>query len=131
MRRKIDQNILLRDRVGVLYFNLEELFHELAESKKFELTPQVTKKLYDILTLYNELKIELIKTHKVEIPTNTKDDPLTPIFSLIIDALTLVRSLYHGLLNNSINVETLFILDNIMSRIQRTILFFNYFNFVM
>ena len=130
MNKTNEQNISLIEKVDNLYFNLEELFHELDETKKFELTPQVTKRLYNIITLYNDLKTELTKTYKIDLPRKTKDDPLTTMFSLIVDALTLVRSLYHGILNNSIDAETLSTLDNIMSRIERTILFSYYFKFI-
>jgi len=132
MRTKMELDRALLEKVETLYFNLEELFYELAETKKFELTPYVTKRLYDILMKYNNMKTELAKTYQVEIkPRTTKYDPLVPMFHLIIDALTLVQSLYQELLNGDIDIETLSVLDNIMSRIQRTILFFHYFNFVI
>ena len=122
---------VLLEKVEALYFNLEELFYELAETKN-ELTPYVTKRLYDIVLKYNNAKTELAKTYKLEnISRDIKYDPLEPMLSLIIDALTLVRSLYQELLNGNIDMETLFVLDNTMSRIQRTILFFHYFNFVI
>jgi len=132
MRVELKQDSALLEKVETLYFNLEELFYEFAETKIFELTPQVVKKLYYILTLYNDVKTELTKTYKIDIlPRNIEYVPLTPIFSLIIDALTLVQSFYQELLNDNIDIETLFVLDNTMSRIQRTILFFHYFNFVI
>jgi hypothetical protein len=126
---------VLLEKVDALYFDLEELFYELAETKKFELTPYITKRLYDILLKYNNVKTELAKTYKIEnIPRTVKYDPLEPMLSLIIDALTLVQSFYYKLLNGNIDMETLFAIDNIMSRIQRTIcsstifiLFFNTF----
>ena len=132
MRVELKQDSALLEKVETLYFNLEELFYEFAETKIFELTPQVVKKLYYILTLYNDVKTELTKTYKIDIlPRNIEYVPLTPIFSLIIDALTLVQSLYQELLNDNIDIETLFVLDNTMSRIQRTILFFHYFHFAL
>ena len=132
MKIKIEQSSLLLKKVELLYFDIEELFYQLDETKKFELTPLVAKKLYNILTIYNDIKTELIKTYQICIlQKNIEYDPLTPMFSLIIDALTLVQSLYHGLLNDNIDIETLTLLDNIMSRIQRTILFFHYFKFVL
>jgi len=122
---------VLLEKVEALYFNLEELFYELAETKN-ELTPYVTKRLYDIVLKYNNAKTELAKTYKLEnISRDIKYDPLEPMLSLIIDALTLVRSLYQELLNGNIDMETLFVLDNTMSRIQRTILFFHYFHFAL
>ena len=122
---------VLLEKVEALYFNLEELFYELAETKN-ELTPYVTKRLYDIVLKYNNAKTELAKTYKLEnISRDIKYDPLEPMLSLIIDALTLVRSLYQELLNGNIDIETLFVLDNTMSRIQRTILFFHYFHFAL
>jgi len=128
----MEQNTLLIEKVENLYCSLEDLFYELAETKKFELTPYTTKRLYDILMKYNDVKIELTKTYNIESLSRTiKYDLLTSMFSLIIDALTLVFSLYHELLDGDIDVETLFVLDNIISRIQRTILFFQYFNFVL
>jgi hypothetical protein len=132
MRAKIEQNKQLLEKVEFLYFSLEELFYELAEAKKFELTPYVTKRLYDILMKYNNVKTELTKTYQVDVKSRTiKYDPLVPMFHLIIDALTLVQSFHQELLNGNIDIETIFVLDNIMSRIQRTILFFHYFNFVI
>jgi len=132
MRVELKQDSALLEKVETLYFNLEELFYEFAETKIFELTPQVVKKLYYILTLYNDVKTELTKTYKIDIlPRNIEYVPLTPMFSLIIDALTLVQSLYQELLNDNIDIETLFVLDNTMSRIQRTILFFHYFHFAL
>jgi len=132
MRTKMELDRALLEKAEALYFNLEELFYELAEIKKFELTPYVTKRLYDILMKYNNMKTELAKTYQIEIKSRTtKYDPLVPMFHLIIDALTLVQSLYHELLNGNIDIETLSVLDNIMSRIQRTILFFHYFRFVV
>ena len=123
---------VLLEKVEALYFDIEELFYELAEIKKFEPTPYITKRLYDILTKYNNVKTELAKTYRIENTSrNVKYDPLEPMLSLIICALTLVQSLYQELLNGNIDMETLFVLDNIMSRIQRTILFFHYFNFVI
>ncbi|MFP3257162.1 MAG: hypothetical protein RXO36_05135 [Candidatus Nanopusillus acidilobi] len=91
--------------------------------------------MHDILTLYKDFKTELTKvcqveTYQLDQPRNSKDDPLTPVFSLITDALILVRSLYQELLNGDIDTETMFILDNIMSRIERTILFSYYFNYI-
>ena len=122
---------VLLEKVEALYFNLEELFYELAETKN-ELTPYVTKRLYDIVLKYNNAKTELAKTYKLEnISRDIKYDPLEPMLSLIIDALTLVRSLYQELLNGNVDMETLFVLDNTMSRIQRTILFFHYFHFAL
>jgi len=132
MTTKMELDRVLLEKVEALYFNLEELFYELAETKKFELTPYVTKRLYDILMKYNNVKTELAKTYKIEnISRTIKYDPLEPMLSLIIDALTLVQSLHQELLNGNIDMETLFVLDNIMSRIQRTILFFHYFHFIL
>ena len=48
MTTKMELDRVLLEKVEALYFNLEELFYELAETKKFELTPYVTKRLYDI-----------------------------------------------------------------------------------
>jgi len=128
---KMELDRVLLEKVEALYFNLEELFYELAETKN-ELTPYVTKRLYDIVLKYNNAKTELAKTYKLEnISRDIKYDPLEPMLSLIIDALTLVRSLYQELLNGNIDMETLFVLDNTMSRIQRTILFFHYFHFAL
>jgi|GEM_PF-1877203 len=132
MTTKMESDRVLLDKVGDLYFNLEELFYELAETKKFELTPYITKRLYDILMKYNNVKTELAKTYKIEnISSTVKYDQLEPILSLIINALTLVQSLYQELLNGNIDIETLFVLDNLMSKIQRTILFSHYFHFVL
>ena len=128
----MESDRVLLDKVGDLYFNLEELFYELAETKKFKLTPYITKRLYDILMKYNNVKTELAKTYKIEnISSTVKYDQLEPILSLIINALTLVQSLYQELLNGNIDIETLFVLDNLMSKIQRTILFSHYFHFVL
>ena len=132
MKTKTEQDKQLLEKVEFLYFSLEELFYELSETKKFELTPYVTKRLYDILMKYNNVKTELTKTYQVDVKSRTiKYDPLVPMFHLIIDALTLVQSFHQELLNGNIDIETIFVLDNIMSRIQRTILFFHYFNFVI
>jgi hypothetical protein len=51
MKVEIEQNSLLQEKLGELYFSLEELFYEFAEIKKFELTPQVVRRLYNILSL--------------------------------------------------------------------------------
>jgi len=133
MNIKIEQDSQILEKIESLYFNIEQLFYELDETKKFELTPYIAKRLYDILAKYNDVKTELIKTYNEKtISRNIKYDQLTPMFHLIIDALTLSQSLYHELLlNNSVDIETMFVLDNVMSRIQRTILFFHYFNFVL
>ena len=133
MKVEIEQNSLLQEKLGELYFSLEELFYEFVEIKKFELTPQVVRRLYNILSLYNDIKTELANAYKIDLQKeDSKYDPLTPIFNLIIEAITLVQSLYYNLLNNNvIDIETLSVLKNIMSRIQRTILFFHYFNFVI
>jgi len=132
MKTEIEQSNILLEKMELLYFSLEDLFYELDETKKIELTQQVTKKLYDILSLYKDFKIEFTKTYNIEILLrDTKYDPLEPMFNLIIDASILAYSIYQELLNDNIDKETLFILDNIMSRIQRTILFFHYFRFVI
>jgi hypothetical protein len=132
MITSIEQNKQLLEAVELLYFTLEDLFYELAETKNFELTPYVVKRLYDILTKYNNVKTELEKTYQIEhISRTTKCDPLISMFHLIIDALTMVQLFYQEILNGKIDMETLFVLDNIMSRIQRTILFFHYFNFAI
>jgi len=134
MKIKIEQNKQLLDKVDALHFDLEVLFYDLSETKKFELTPQVTKKLYEILTKYKEFKTELIETYKVEIiprSVKVKYDPLSPMFSLITEALTLSQSIHHGMLSNNLDMETISSLDNIMDRIERTILFYHYFNFIL
>ena len=126
------ENKLLLEKVDALYFSLEELFYNLVGHKKFSITPYVAKRMYSILAKYNDVKTELIKTYQIEKQSRIiKYDPLEPMFNLIIDALTLTQTLYQELLNENIDVETLFVLDNIMSRIQRTILFFHYFKFVI
>jgi len=48
MKTKMELDRVLLEKVEALYFNLEELFYELADTKKFELTSYVTKRLYDI-----------------------------------------------------------------------------------
>jgi len=132
MRIDALRNISLIEKLGKLYLTIEELFHELSETKKFELTPQFVRKLYDALTLYNDMKTELTNTYGVNLQENTKYDPLEPMFHLIIDSLMLVQSLYYELLlSENTDVSTLFVLDNIMSRIQRTILFYHYFHFTI
>jgi len=126
------ENKLLLEKVDALYFSLEELFYNLVGHKKISLTPYVAKRMYSILAKYNDVKTELIKTYQIEKQSRIiKYDPLEPMFNLIIDALTLTQTLYQELLNENIDVETLFVLDNIMSRIQRTMLFFHYFKFVI
>jgi len=94
----------------------------------------VTKRLYDILTKYKEFKTELIETYKVEImprSVKVKYDQLSPMFTLITEALTMAQSIHHGLLSNSLDVETMSAFDDIMSRIERTILFSHYFNIIL
>jgi len=134
VRTKMEQNKQLLEKVELLYFSLEELFYESAETNKFELTQQVTKKLYEILTKYKEFKTELVETYKVEIMPRSvkiKYDPLSPMFTLIAEALTLVQSIHHGLLSNNLDMETISVFDDIMSRIERTILFYRYFNIIL
>jgi len=134
MKINIEQNKSLLDKAEALHFDLEVLFYDLFETNKLELTLQVTKKLYEILTKYKEFKTEIIETYKVEIMPRSikvKYDPLSPMFSLITEALTLSQSIHHGLLSNSLDMETISSLDDIMSRIERTILFYHYFNFML